>query len=83
MVLIMCSVRDSALDAFMRPFFVPTTGMAVRSFQDELKNPESPMMKHPEDYALFELGTFDEDTGKCVNLEAPRQLIRGADVKEK
>ena len=43
MVLIMVAVRDSALDALMRPFFVPTTGFAVRSFQDEVKNSESPM----------------------------------------
>lgn len=83
MVLIVCAVRDSAVDAFMRPFFVPTTGFAVRSFQDEVKNPESPMWKHPEDFVLFELGTFDEDTGRCENLPAPRQLVRAIDLKEK
>lgn len=83
MVLVMVAVRDSALDAFMRPFFVPTTGIAVRSFQDEVKNPDSPMSKHPEDFALFELGTFDEDTGKCQNLASPRQLVRGNDLKER
>lgn len=82
MILLVCSVRDSALDAFMRPIFVPTAGMAVRSFQDEVKNPDSPMAKHPEDYALFELGTFDEESGKLVNLPSPRQLVRGSDVKE-
>lgn len=82
MVLIVCAVRDSALDAFMRPIFVPTTGMAVRSFSDEVKRDESPMSSHPEDYALFELGTFDEESGRMVNLDSPRQLVRGADVKE-
>lgn len=83
MVLIMVAVRDSAVDAFMRPFFVPTTGFAVRSFQDEVKNPESPMAKHPGDFALYELGTFDEDTGRCNNLSAPRQLVRAVDLGDK
>lgn len=83
MILIMCAVRDSAVDAFMRPFFVPTTGMAVRSFSDEVRNGESPMHKHPEDFALFELGTFDEESGRCDNLPSPRQLVRAADIKER
>lgn len=83
MVLVVVSVRDSAVDAYSRPFYVPTIGMAVRSFQDEVNNPESPMYKHPADYTLFELATFDEDTGKFHNLDVPRQVMRGVDVYRK
>lgn len=82
MKLIVVSVRDSALDAFMRPFFVPTTAMAVRSFQDEVKRPESEMGKHRDDYALFEIASFDEESGRFDNLPSPRQLIRGSDIGE-
>lgn len=81
MVHIICAVRDSAMDAFQRPIAVPTVGMAVRSFADACVQ-EPSMKAHLGDYALFELGTFDEQTGKFDNLTAPRQLARGIDYKE-
>lgn len=83
MRLVAVAIRDSAVDAFMRPFFVPTAAFAVRSLTEELKNPESALGKSPQDYALFELGWFDEDSGRFENLESPRQLVRVQDLKEK
>lgn len=82
MRLVVVAVRDSAVAAYARPFFVPTTAFAVRSFRQEVNNKESPMCVNPGDFVLFELGSFDEDTGKFENLEAPQQLARAADFKE-
>lgn len=82
MKLCVVAVRDSAVDAFARPFFVPSTAAAVRSFRDEVMNPESPMHKHPGDYALFHLSVFDEESGRFEDLERPLQLVRAQDVKE-
>lgn len=81
MRLTVVAIRDSAVDAFMRPFFVPSTAVAVRSFRDEVANPESPMQKHPEDYALFHVGFFDEDSGKFENCPVPIQLARAQDME--
>lgn len=64
--LVVVAVRDRAVDAFMNPFVCPSLGMAVRSFHDEVNNAESPMAKHPEDYELHQLGTFDQETGEVV-----------------
>ena len=83
MKLVVVAVRDSAVDAFMRPFFVPSTAFAVRSFNDAVKEKDSLMFANPQDYALFELGTFDEETGKMENLPSPRQLVRAQDMKER
>lgn len=82
MELVVVAVRDSAVDAFMRPFFVPTTGVAVRSFRDEVLRKESDMFRHASDYELFHIASFDEETGRFVNLESPRSLLRGADCAE-
>lgn len=82
MKLIVCSVRDSAVDAFMRPFCVNTIGQAVRGFSDEAMNKESEIHKHARDYELFQLGTFDEESGKFENLAAPRSLARAVEFKE-
>lgn len=79
--LIVVSVYDRAMDAFARPFFVPALGAAIRAFQDEVNRAESPMCSHADDYDLFELGTFDEDSGKFQNLNEPRQVAIGKQMK--
>jgi len=79
---VVCAVRDSASGLFGQPFFVPSTAVAVRGFSDAIAKSEdnSDLVKHPEDFALFELGSFDDETGKFVNVSDPRQLVRGKDV---
>ena len=80
MLLKVCAVKDSAADAFGRPFFVPTIGLAMRSFIDEVNNRESPFHAHPDDYTLYEIGEFDDNTGALVSFEFPRLVIRGKEA---
>jgi len=77
---IVVAVKDRALDAFGRPFFTPTVGVAMRSFQDELNRQaeDNAMAKHPDDYDLFQLGTWDEETGEFENNK--RQLALGKEM---
>lgn len=81
MKMIVFSVRDRALNGFMRPFVAPAVGIAVRSFADEVNKQDSPMFAHPDDYDLYELGTFDEETGLIVPRETPRQVAIGKEHK--
>lgn len=80
MILFIVAVRDSAIDGFNHPFFVPSLGLAVRHFGDEVKREDSPMFAHPSDYFLCSLGTFDTDTG-VFESTLPEQIARGADYK--
>lgn len=57
------AVRDRAADTFGSPWFSAALGAAVRAFGDEINSSESVASKHPEDYDLYELGMFDDDTG--------------------
>lgn len=61
--LIVASVRDQKADAFMQPIFTVTRGTAERSFAQALKDKDSPFAQTPEDYSMWELGTFDEASG--------------------
>lgn len=79
--IVILAVRDSAMRAFMTPIFVPSTGLAVRSFRDEVNREDSPMHKHPSDYELYIIGSFNEDDGSLTPLK-PELLIRGKDVIE-
>lgn len=80
MKLVICSVFDTALNAFGRPIFVHTTNQAVRSFTDEVNNPQSEMNKHPEDYNLHHIGNFHDDTGEIESIIPSPLLVRAADV---
>lgn len=68
------AVRDRQLDTFMRPFTAQAIGQAIRSFKDETNRKESEINAHPEDYELYQLGTFNEQTGAVTSLDKPLQV---------
>lgn len=80
---IMCAVRDIKAEAYGRPMFIETTGIAIRGFVDAVRAPQSPMSEHPEDYMLFELGKFDPSSGKVECLPEPKFLMAASDVAVK
>lgn len=68
------SVRDSKAESYGTPIFLPTDGLALRAFEDQVQREGSPLYDHPEDFCLFLLGTFDEHTGRLEPLEQPKSL---------
>lgn len=77
------AIRDRALGAFMQPWVAQTPGQATRMFQDELANREGPMHKHPDDYDLYHIGEFNQQTGQLVAREnGPSQLATGKNLKQ-
>jgi hypothetical protein len=84
-ILTIVAVKDRAVDAYNRPFYVPTIGAAIRSFTDEVNRNESEMNAHPEDYDLYEMGTFCDQTGTFLPAEGgiPRVISRAQDLKIK
>jgi len=81
--LVVCAVMDRAVQTFNRPFYVPHVGAATRSFMDEVNRnaPDNPMNAHPEDFELYRLALFDEETGTFED-QAPTLLTRAKDVKQ-
>ena len=78
---IVIAVRDSAVNCFNRPMFVPAVGAGIRAFQDEINRraDDNMMSKHPEDFELYELGSFEDGTGELEMLKEVRCLSRGKD----
>lgn len=70
------TIRDSAAEAYMRPFFAQSPGAAIRSFSDLVNDPEHPIGQHPEDYTLFQIGEFEELSG-VLEVYEPRSLGNG------
>lgn len=57
------SVLDKKAEYFSTPFFTRSLGEAIRGFGDEARNPESQLFKHPNDFELFHVGYFSQETG--------------------
>ena len=77
------SVRDRAADVFGAPQSVVNIGGAIRAFGDEANRADAnnQIYKHPEDFDLYQLGEYDDNTG-LFECGAPKQIARAQDFKK-
>lgn len=75
----MFSVRDSKAQAFLQPFFSSANGSALRAMADAVADHSTSFSKHPEDYILYEVGAFDDQTGELVAVTPIRMLACASD----
>lgn len=77
MIYILCAIHDRSIDAYVNLHCVRAEGQAIRQFQDAINDPNAGTLRtHPDDYDLYRVGTFDDDTGTCT-AEAKRKLADG------
>lgn len=75
-VLAAVAVLDIKGGFFSPPMFVRSKGEAIRSFLDACADNNTTLSKHPTDYQLFLLGSFDDHSGMLVS-QVPEMLIAG------
>lgn len=68
------TVYDAKTEVHMRPWYALTDGEAVRIFSDAVNDPQSPYYKHPQDFHLFAIGSFDDSNATFDNRDAPVNL---------
>ncbi len=64
------TIYDECAKAFLPPFVLHQTAMAVRAFSDAVNDPGSQFGKHPKDYTLFDIGVFDDLKGSIFSDHA-------------
>lgn len=72
------SVYDSKAEAYLRPFFDLAPGAAKRVFANEVNNPQSSFCQHAADFTLFEIGQWDERSGK---IEGQTKINHGNGIE--
>jgi len=82
MMLLAFAVFDSKAEAYLRPFFAETKGLALRNFVDAVQDSNSPMGKHPEDYTLFHVGAYNQLTGVLESKAAFESLGNAVTFRE-
>lgn len=80
------SVYDGKADAYLRPFFSANSNTAERELSQAVNVPSTPERPNgfydfAEDYTLFLIGSFDENTGKISAYE-PKGIINCLKLKK-
>lgn len=75
------SIHDAAAGSFLRPMFMHADGQATRAFMDEVNKKDSLMYAHPDQFTLFRIGEFDDNSGAMTPCH-PVSLGNGATYKE-
>lgn len=76
------AIYDSVSRSFAPPFHMASPNVAVRAFALGVNSAESHLSKHPTDYTLFQIGTFDDETGIHLPQEPHVNLGLGASFKK-
>lgn len=56
------AVYDTKVKNYTRPLYHRNAAEAIRGFEAECNNPESQLNKFPQDFTLFEIGEWDDET---------------------
>lgn len=73
------TVRDKAVGSFLPPFYCRSVGEALRSFTATVNEKDHQFNKYVEDYVLFSLGTFDDQSGTFASQD-PLRVISAMEV---
>lgn len=79
------AVLDAIAGAFLPPMFMRSRGEAIRSFADACNSSDHQFARHANDYVLFSLGQWDDDTALFIEPRnsVPERLVTGLDVLNK
>lgn len=65
------AMQDVKANAFGQPFFSPNDGLALRSVSDLVADRNSMPAKHPQDFNIFKLGVYDDNSGRIEANAVP------------
>lgn len=73
------TIFDKVSNAHQNPIYQVNKGAALRIFQEAVNDPETYLNKAPHDYILYELGTFNPQTG-LLETHEPERIVTGNEV---
>lgn len=74
------SIYDEKTRLFSLPLCSPTVDSAIREFTKAIRDSQAMQDKFPQDYVLFDLGTFDDLSGMIHPHDSPIPCAFGRDL---
>jgi len=60
------AIRDVKANHYATPFFMASNGLAIRAFSDLVSDPKTTLNRHPDDFQLFVIGEYDDNSGELL-----------------
>lgn len=79
MVLQVVAIRDAKV-GFLTPAFEQSEETAIRNFSHAVVNSDSILASYCKDFALYRIGTFDNDSGVLAPEPIPVHLYEASDA---
>jgi len=74
------SMYDKKAQAYAQPFFFPHSGEAIRALEEIVNDPKSRLNRHPSDFSLYQVGVWDDISGKIEATKNPIFLEEAASL---
>lgn len=72
-------IVDRKAGLYNNPVFYLRDGQAVRDFQTLCSDKKTMIGCYPEDFALYCVGSFNDELGKFESFDLPRLISQGCD----
>ena len=72
------SIFDAKANTFCAPFVCVSNGVAVRQLMDLVQDEKTTISKYPEDFSLYFIGDFADDSGMLLPLDSVPVLVMHA-----
>lgn len=76
------TIKDIKAETFGNPFYSANDNTAKRSLEQASKDPNTTISQYPEDFVLYKLGQWDDETATISTLDTPFYLSTGATQEE-
>jgi hypothetical protein len=77
------AVHDIKADAFGTPIFQANDEICIRSLSAVVCDTETTIGKNPEDFNLYNLGAYNNETGLISTLERPELICSAVSLIQK
>lgn len=77
------AIHDAKAETYLQPWNARANGEAIRTFSQlvtDTSSRENQFAMAPADFTLFEIGEFDQATGKLIPI-TPKSLGNGVDFQ--
>ena len=79
MIKVMYALKDTQVNAFMRPVFLSNDAECRRLMINTLTQDEM-IKKFPDDFVMYCLGRFNEETGLIDVLPDPQRMFSASEI---
>jgi len=76
------SIKDQKAEVYGQPFYQSADGEATRTLHQLTNDEKSMQYKYPDDYDLYRLGIYDDNTGLFIPETTPIHIAKASALKK-